>query len=144
MSSGLWANTKLSFRLDQKRKELTLRKEGLLKESKAQTTTMDSVKTQIDVLMKVGTLAHRTSILFVTILFRPRPKSKRKSTNSSYQCRQPTPPDYLVITPSSGASSYHARSRVVSSAYLQALREAFRNAPCSTPIRCIQIIAHTQ
>jgi len=43
----------LRLRLDQKKKELVLQKEELLKESKSKSTTMDSVKSQIDVLMKV-------------------------------------------------------------------------------------------
>lgn len=40
-------------RLDLKKKELVQRKEDLLKESKAKSATMDSVKSQIDMLMKV-------------------------------------------------------------------------------------------
>lgn len=40
-------------RLDQKHKELLQQKEELLKESKAKHATMDSVKSQIDGLMKV-------------------------------------------------------------------------------------------
>jgi len=43
----------LVFRLDQKKKELTQQKEALLKESKTKIATMESVKTQIDMLMKV-------------------------------------------------------------------------------------------
>jgi THO complex subunit 5 len=40
-------------RLDLKKKELVQQKEELLKESKIKVTTMDNVKSQIDVLMKV-------------------------------------------------------------------------------------------
>jgi len=39
--------------LDFKKKELLQQKEDLLKESKAKLSTMDSVKSQIDMLMKV-------------------------------------------------------------------------------------------
>ncbi|THG93618.1 hypothetical protein EW145_g8329 [Phellinidium pouzarii] len=41
-------------RLDAKRKELTQKKEELVKQSKAKAATMDNVKTQIDVLMKTA------------------------------------------------------------------------------------------
>jgi THO complex subunit 5 len=41
------------FRLDLKKKELIQQKEALLKESKVKASTMDSVKSQLDVLMKV-------------------------------------------------------------------------------------------
>jgi THO complex subunit 5 len=41
------------FRLDLKKKELIQQKEALLKESKVKAATMDSVKSQLDVLMKV-------------------------------------------------------------------------------------------
>jgi THO complex subunit 5 len=41
-------------RLDLKKKELVQQKEDLLKESKIKVTTMDNVKSQIDMLMKVG------------------------------------------------------------------------------------------
>ncbi|RDB22608.1 THO complex subunit 5 [Hypsizygus marmoreus] len=41
-------------RLDLRRKELVQQKEDLLKESKSKAATMDSVKTQIDVLMKTA------------------------------------------------------------------------------------------
>ncbi|KAF8639855.1 hypothetical protein AX17_001110 [Amanita inopinata Kibby_2008] len=41
-------------RLDQKKKELMQQKEDLLKESKAKLVTMDSVKLQIDTLMKTA------------------------------------------------------------------------------------------
>lgn len=40
-------------RLDLKKRELIQQKEELLKESKAKSSTMDSVKTQIELLMKV-------------------------------------------------------------------------------------------
>jgi len=39
--------------MDLRKKELIQQKEDLLKESKSKLTTMDSVKTQIDLLMKV-------------------------------------------------------------------------------------------
>lgn len=42
--------------MDLKRKELTLQKEELLKESKSKVVTMDGVKSQIDMLVKVGYL----------------------------------------------------------------------------------------
>ncbi|KIM46171.1 hypothetical protein M413DRAFT_305729 [Hebeloma cylindrosporum] len=41
-------------RLDLRKKELIQQKEDLLKESKSKVTTMDSVKTQIDLLMKTA------------------------------------------------------------------------------------------
>jgi len=41
-------------RLDRKKKELTQQKEDLLKETKAKLVTIDSVKTQIDTLMKAA------------------------------------------------------------------------------------------
>jgi len=41
-------------RLDKKKKELTQQKEDLLKETKAKLVTIDSVKTQIDTLMKAA------------------------------------------------------------------------------------------
>ncbi|KAF8351443.1 Fms-interacting protein-domain-containing protein [Amanita rubescens] len=41
-------------RLDQRKKELLQEKEDLLKESKSKVTTMDSVKVQIDTLMKTA------------------------------------------------------------------------------------------
>jgi THO complex subunit 5 len=40
-------------RLDAKKKDLSQQKELLLKESKAKSTTIESVKSQIDILMKV-------------------------------------------------------------------------------------------
>jgi hypothetical protein len=43
----------LYFSLDLKKKELLQQKEDLLKESKVKLSTMDSVKSQIDMLMKV-------------------------------------------------------------------------------------------
>jgi hypothetical protein len=42
-----------SFSLDQKRKDLIQEKEELLKDSKVKSTTLDSVKTQIELLVKV-------------------------------------------------------------------------------------------
>jgi THO complex subunit 5 len=42
------------LRLDLKKKELVQQKEELLKESKTKVATMDSVKSQIDMLMKVS------------------------------------------------------------------------------------------
>ena len=42
------------FSLDQKRKDLIQEKEELLKDSKVKSTTLDSVKTQIELLVKVG------------------------------------------------------------------------------------------
>ncbi|OCH94065.1 hypothetical protein OBBRIDRAFT_817417 [Obba rivulosa] len=62
-------------RLDQRHKELLREKEELLKESKAKLATMDSVKSQIDSLMKV--------------LQR---KCRRRSTSSSSPSRPPHPP----------------------------------------------------
>ncbi|KIL70042.1 hypothetical protein M378DRAFT_195241 [Amanita muscaria Koide BX008] len=41
-------------RMDQKKKQLMQEKEDLLKESKSKVTTMDSVKSQIDTLMKTA------------------------------------------------------------------------------------------
>lgn len=41
-------------RLDSEKKKLTQQKEQLLKESKTKHTTMDSIKSQIDMLMKVS------------------------------------------------------------------------------------------
>lgn len=41
-------------RLDLRKKELTQQKEDLLKQGKAKAVTLDSVKSQIDLLMKVG------------------------------------------------------------------------------------------
>ncbi|KAI6035389.1 Fms-interacting protein-domain-containing protein [Pisolithus orientalis] len=46
-------------RLDLKRKELVLLKEELLKQSKVKSTTVDSVKSQIDALMKTATEIQR-------------------------------------------------------------------------------------
>jgi THO complex subunit 5 len=46
-------------RLDQKRKELTAQKEDLLKHSKLKLATVESVKTQIESLMKVRTILCR-------------------------------------------------------------------------------------
>jgi THO complex subunit 5 len=43
----------LRHRLDQKRKELSAQKEDLLKQSKLKLATVESVKTQIESLMKV-------------------------------------------------------------------------------------------
>lgn len=42
------------LRLDLKRKELIQQKEELLKETKAKNSTLDSVKSQIDTLLKVS------------------------------------------------------------------------------------------
>lgn len=44
------------IRLDRRVKELTQQKEELLKESKANASTADSVKAQIDLLVKVRTV----------------------------------------------------------------------------------------
>lgn len=41
------------LRLDQKRKELLQQKEDLLKESRAKVSTLDNVKSQIELLVKV-------------------------------------------------------------------------------------------
>jgi THO complex subunit 5 len=46
----------INNRLDQKRKELTAQKEELLKHSKLKLATVESVKTQIESLMKVRTV----------------------------------------------------------------------------------------
>lgn len=46
----------LPIRLDRRVKELTQQKEELLKESKANAATADSVKAQIDLLVKVRTV----------------------------------------------------------------------------------------
>ena len=43
-----------SFSLDQKQRDLIQEKEELLKGSKVKSTTLDSVKTQIELLVKVG------------------------------------------------------------------------------------------
>ncbi|KAG6854771.1 hypothetical protein C0991_001198 [Blastosporella zonata] len=52
-------------RLDLKRKELVQRKEELLKESKTKASTMDSVKTQIDQLIKSATDTRKKIEVFV-------------------------------------------------------------------------------
>lgn len=44
----------LYIRLEQRRKELVAQKDDLQKQSKVKLTTIDSVKAQIDVLVKVG------------------------------------------------------------------------------------------
>ena len=44
------------FRLEFKKKELTVQKEELLKESKEKQVTYDNVKSQVDKLMKVESL----------------------------------------------------------------------------------------
>lgn len=55
--------TALMSNLDIKHKELLAKKEALLQESKAKATTADSVKQQIDTLMKVGNDLSRASQL---------------------------------------------------------------------------------
>ena len=45
------------LRLDLRQKELIQQKEDLLRESKAKSSTLDNVKTQVDLLVKVRTLA---------------------------------------------------------------------------------------
>ncbi|KAG6817420.1 hypothetical protein H0H87_009065 [Tephrocybe sp. NHM501043] len=52
-------------RLDLKKKELAQRKEELLKESKTKASTMDSVKTQIDQLIKSATDTRKKIEVFV-------------------------------------------------------------------------------
>jgi len=52
-----------SFRLDLKKKELSQRKEALLKESKVKAATMDSVKSQLDILMKARGSVHANAII---------------------------------------------------------------------------------
>lgn len=63
-------------RLDQKKKELLQQKEELLRQSKAKATTMDNVKIQIDILMKVRSpvinVAASTQSLFACLIGRNR------------------------------------------------------------------------
>lgn len=72
--------------LDLRKKELTQQKEELLKESKSKLSTMDSVKSQIDMLMKVGTQCMLSLWYYLTVKETTRllPKFRRKSMNSSY------------------------------------------------------------
>lgn len=56
-------------RLDRKVKELTQEKEELLKSSKVQSTTMDSVKVQIETLLKVRLFLVSVPLL-ISIVFR--------------------------------------------------------------------------
>jgi hypothetical protein len=69
-------------RLDRRVKELAQEKEELLKSSKSQAATTESVKTQIETLLKVAIafLSYPEYALSV-ITPRPRQKSARKSTN---------------------------------------------------------------
>lgn len=50
--SLLWL--RFASSLDQRKRELLQEKEELLKESKSKVTTMDSIKVQVDTLMKAG------------------------------------------------------------------------------------------
>jgi hypothetical protein len=64
------------LRLDLKKKELIQQKEELLKESKTKVTTMDNVKSQIDMLMKVSPIS--VALISTLISCRLRQKYKRK------------------------------------------------------------------
>jgi hypothetical protein len=70
-------------RLDRRVKELTQEKEELLKSSKVQSTTMESVKVQIETLLKVRLVRICVQTSFIQhFSFRPRQKSARRSKNS--------------------------------------------------------------
>ena len=59
--SLLWL--RFASSLDQRKKELLQEKEELLKESKSKVTTMDSIKVQVDTLMKVTPYFTRRTVL---------------------------------------------------------------------------------
>ena len=74
-----------SFSLDQKQKDLIQEKEELLKDSKVKSTTLDSVKTQIELLVKVELSFFHSFQSTNENSRRQHPRFKRKSMTSCNQ-----------------------------------------------------------
>ena len=74
------------FRLEFKKKELTVQKEELLKESKEKQVTYDNVKSQVDKLMKVESLLiHQRIVVDIYTCYRWRLRSRRQLMTSYCQ-----------------------------------------------------------
>jgi hypothetical protein len=91
-------------RLDLKKKELMQQKEDLLAQSKNKNTTLDSVKLQIDTLVKVRGLSAALHVLNPVFL-RQLQRSKKRSTNLCYLYRIRTMTLYLIDAISNNSKS---------------------------------------
>jgi|SRR6267142_2055679 len=108
------AHLRTSARLDQRAKELAQEKEELLRSSKSQAATTESVKLQIETLLKVVFASlSRPKHLFLNdmiIHFRLRQKSARRSRSSSRLLRtHPEKRPFPVSTATLRASSISFR-----------------------------------